>query len=188
MLVMSLLVTDSCTELVYDDLTFQNILWNFYRIKDRKKCLTLMDYPHFYAELPKLREKYGHGIGIVPAKNLSQADKFHVLTNRQELVYIMTDQVTLTFGNFWRSKNAIIFKGLSIFVVFLPLFLMSCQKSVGGSVAEASSRDSRHLSEAHTVGSVNGLWRPPGPFQELLEIVVICNQLSQRDTHRPGNV
>ena len=126
MLVMSFLVADFCAELVYDNLNFQNILWNFYRIHDTKKCLTLLDNPHFYAELPISRATYGRRIKIDPAEDLSQADKFYVLTDRQEPVYIMTDQVTLTFGNFWCSENGLIFKGLSIFVVFLPLFLMSC--------------------------------------------------------------
>ena len=122
MLMMPLLVTDSCAELVYEGSAIQDILWNFYRFNDRKKCLTLMDNPHFYKELPKLLEEYGSKIEIDPTEDLWQADKFYVLTDRQELVYIMTDQVTLTFGNFWRSENALIFKGLIIFVVFLPCF------------------------------------------------------------------
>jgi hypothetical protein len=140
---MSLLVTGSCTELVRFDSTFKDILWDLYRLRDMKKRLTLMDNPHFYAKLPKLREEYESRIEIDPTKDFWQADKFYVLTDRQEPVYIRTDQVTLTFGNFWRSENALIFKGLSIFAVFLPLFLMSCQTCVGDS-REAQS--SRHLS------------------------------------------
>jgi hypothetical protein len=116
---MSLLVTDFCAEMVFGDL---NVLWNFYRIKDTKKCLTLMDNPHFYAELPESGENYGRRIRIDPTENFSQADKFYVLTDRQELVYIMTDQVTLTFGNFWRSGNGLIFKGLSALLCFFPYF------------------------------------------------------------------
>ena len=140
---MSLLVTDSCTELVRKDSTFKDILWNFYRLIDTKKRLTPMDNPHFYAKLPKSQEEYESSIEIDPTEDLSQADKFYVLTDRRELVYIMTDQVTLTFGNFWRSENGLIFKGLSIFVVFLPLFLMSCQTCVGDS---REAQPSRHLS------------------------------------------
>ena len=133
MLMMSLLVTDSCAELVGSRSTFGDILWDFYRLRDPKKRLTLMDNPHFYAKLPKSQEEYESSIEIDPTEDLWQADKFYVLTDRQELVYIMTDQVTLTFGNFWRSENALIFKGLSIFVVFIPLFLMSSQTCVGDS-------------------------------------------------------
>jgi hypothetical protein len=143
---MQLLVTDSCAELVGKNSTFRDILWNLHRLRDAKKRLTLMDNPHFYAKLPEPQEEYESRIEIDPTvatEDLWQADKFYILTDRQELVYIMTDQVTLTFGNFWRSENALIFKGLSIFVVLLPLFLMSCQTCVGDS-REAQS--SRHLS------------------------------------------
>jgi hypothetical protein len=139
---MSLLVTDSCAELVRKDSTFKDILWDFYRLIDTKKRLTLMNNPHFYAKLPKSQEEYESRIEIDPTEDFWQADKFYVLTDRQELVYIMTDQVTLPFGNFWRSNNTIIFKGLSIFVVFLPLFLMSCQTCVGDS---REAQPSRHL-------------------------------------------
>ena len=124
MLMMSLLVTDSCAELVRFDSTFKDILWDFYRLIDAKKRLTLMDNPHFYAKLPKSQEEYESRIEFDPTEDFWQADKFYVLTDRQELVYIMTDQVTLTFGNFWRSENGLIFKGLSIFIVFPPLLLM----------------------------------------------------------------
>ena len=144
---MSLLVTDSCAELVRSVSTFSDILWDFYRLKDTKKRLTLVDNPHFYAKLPigvpKSQEEYESRIEIDPTEVLWQADKFYVLTDRRELVYTMTDQVSLTFGNFWRCNNTLIFKGLSIFVVFLPLLLMSCQTCVGDS-REAQS--SRHLS------------------------------------------
>ena len=183
MLMMLLLVTDSCAELVNNCSTIPDILWNFYRIKDTKKRLTLMDNPHFYAKLPESWEAYERTSKIYPAKKLSRVRKFSVLTDRPELVYIITDQVTLTFGNFWRSKNGLIFKGLSIPFVFLPLFLTSSQTSVGGSARKPLSR---HLSEAHSVGSVTGFWCPP--IQELPGIALIWRQLLQRDTHRPGNV
>ena len=124
---MSLLVTDSFAELVRKDSTFSDILWDFYHLRDTKKRLTFMDNPHFYAKLPKSQEEYESRIEIDPTEDLWQADKFYVLTDRRELVYTMTDQVSLTFGNFWRCNNTLIFKGLSIFVVFLPLLLMSCQ-------------------------------------------------------------
>ena len=155
---MSLLVTDSCAELVRKDSAFRDILWDFYRLRNTKKRLTLMDHPHFYAKLPKSQEEYESRIEIDHTEDLWQADKFYVLTDRRELVYIMTDQVTLTFGNFWRFKNGLIFKGLSIFIVFPPLLLMFCQTSVGGSWGKPLSR---HLSEAHAVCSVTGLWCPP---------------------------
>ena len=84
-----------------------------------------MDNPHFYKSLPKSLEEYGSRTEINPAEVLWKTDKFYVLTGREEFLYVMTDQVTLTFSNFWRSENGLIFKGLSIFVVFLSMFLMS---------------------------------------------------------------
>src|ERR1700722_1483488 len=122
---MSFLITHFCAELLrfpQAELCIPNALWNFYRIKDTKKCLTLMDNPHFYKSLPKSLEKYGSKTQINPVKNFLQTDKLYVLTDREELLYVMTDQVTLTFGNFWRSENWLVFKGSSIFVVFLLLF------------------------------------------------------------------
>ena len=113
-----------------------------------------MDNPHFYKSLPKSLEEYGSRTEINPAEDFWQTDKFYVLTDREELLYVMTDQVTLSFGNFWRSENALIFKGLCILVVLVPLFLMSCQTSVGGSGGKALSM---HLLKAHNVGSVTGL-------------------------------
>ena len=109
----------------YIDSSIPAALWNFYCIKDTEKCLTLMDNPHFYESLPKSLEGYGSRTKINPAEDLWKTDKFYVLTGREEFLYVMTDQVTLTFSNVWRSENVLIFKGLSIFVVFLSLFLMS---------------------------------------------------------------
>ena len=124
MLVMSLLITDFCAELLTftSGLCIPNALWNFYHIKDTKKCLTLMDNPHFYKSLPKSLEECGSKTEINPAKNFWQTDKVYVLTDRKELLYVMTDQVTLNIGNVWRSENGLVFKGLNIFVVFLLLF------------------------------------------------------------------
>jgi hypothetical protein len=106
-----------------------------------------MDNPHFYKSLPKSLEKYGSRTQINPVKNFRQTDKVYVLTDREdseELLYVMTDQVTLTFSNFWRSENWIIFKGLSIFVVFLLLFFDVLPdingRFMGGTIMKASLR------------------------------------------------
>ena len=53
---------------------------------------------------------------------------------------------------------------------------MSFQTRVGGLEGKASSR---HLSEAHTVGSVGDSPCIPTPFPVLPGIIVDCSQLSQ---------
>ena len=76
---MSLLITVFFTEVVmfpYFNGTLPAALWIFYRIKDTKKRLTLMDNPHFYKSLHESLEEYGSRTEINPAKELLTADKF----------------------------------------------------------------------------------------------------------------
>ena len=156
-----------------DSPSIQEILWNFSRFKDEKKRLTVSENPHVYTELPTSPEAYGHSVKIDPTEDFRQAYEFYVLIDKPEIVRIVTDQDSQYFGNFWSPKDAIIFKGLGVFFLFPPFFLMSCQTSAGGSGGKLSSR---HLSEARTVGSVS---RPQRPFRELPGIVVHCSRLSQ---------
>jgi hypothetical protein len=99
------------SEVLSDSPSLQEILWNFSHFKDKKKRLTLRENPHFYAKLPTSPEAYGGSVKIDPTENFRHANKFYVLTDKPELVYIMTGQVLQTFGNFWCPQNAIIFKG-----------------------------------------------------------------------------
>ena len=80
------------------------------------KLLTLKDNPHFYAELPTLLKSHGDSLKIDPTEDFRHGDKFYVLTDKQEVVHIMTGKKILhSFGNLWRSENTIIFKGSSAF-------------------------------------------------------------------------
>ena len=162
--------------------SIQEILWNFSRFKDEKRRLTLRENPHFYAELPTSPEAYGDSFEINPTEEFPHTitSKFYVLTNKPELVYIMADQVLKSFGNFWFPKDAVIFKGLVIlFCLFSVPEVLPGQTSVGGLWGGALSR---HLSQAHPVGSVLGdSWCPP--FQELLGIVMDCSRSLQRSIH-----
>jgi hypothetical protein len=102
--------------------SLQEILWNFGRFKDRKKRLTLTDNPHFYSKLPSTSPgAYGDSVKIDPTKDFQHSNKFYVLTDKPELVCVMTDQVSYSFGNFWCPNNSIIFKGLDMFF-FFPRF------------------------------------------------------------------
>jgi hypothetical protein len=163
-------------EVLSDSPSLQEILWNFSRFKDEKQRLTLRDNPHFYSD-PISLEAYRDSLKIDPTDDFRHADKFYVLTDKPEPLYIVTDWGLQSFGNFWCLQNAVIFKGLRLILIFVfSLFLMSCQTSVGGS-GEISL--SENLSEARTMGSV-GSWCPP--FQ-ILPGIVDYSRLSHRGTH-----
>jgi hypothetical protein len=155
-------------EVLGDNPSLQEILWNFSRFKDERHRLTLRENPHFYAELPTSRKAYGNNVKIDPTEDFRHANEFYVLIGKPELLCIMTDQVSRSFGNFWCPNNAIIFKGLVVFL-FCSLFLMSCQTLVGGSWGRASSR---HLSQAHAVNSVSDSESSCPPFQG---VIISCN-------------
>ena len=104
-------------EVLSDSPSLQEILGNFSRFKDKRKRLTLVENPHFYAELPALLKVHGDNVKIDPTEDFRHANKFYVLTDKQELVHIMTgNKVLHSFGNLWRSENTIIFKGSGVFL------------------------------------------------------------------------
>ena len=109
-------------EVLSDSPSLREILWNFCRFKDENHRLTLRENPHFYAELPTLPEAYGDSVKIDPTEDFRHADEFYVLADSPEPVYIMTDQVSRSFGNVWCPPNAIIFKGLGVLFLFFPGF------------------------------------------------------------------
>ena len=158
-----------------DSPSFQEILWNFSRFKDEKKRLTLTENPYFYAgyELSKSPEEYDDRFQAHPTMDIwfssNCRQTFYVLTDKPEPVFTMTDS-SRTFGNFWCPKKAIIFKGSGTSFLFFPVYLISCQTSVGGSGGRPSSRS---LSRTHPVGSVSDSRHPP--FQRLPGIVMDCN-------------
>ena len=121
--------------------TFQEILWNFSHIKDERIRLTLTDNPHFYAKLPTSPEAYGDSVRIDPIEDFQHGNKFYVLTDKPELVHIMTDRDNQFFGNFWCAPNAIIFKGLGVFFLFSPVpdvLPDICGRLRGGDIVKAS--------------------------------------------------
>ena len=114
-------------EMLSDRSNFQEVLWNFCRLSDKKKRLTLKENPYFYAELPTLLKAYNgesfwNSIKIDPTEDFRRGDKFYVLTDKQELIHIMTgNKILQSFGNLWHSENEVILKGLGI-LFFPPCF------------------------------------------------------------------
>ena len=100
----------------------QEILWIFSRFKDKKQRLTLRDNPHFYVNLPTTPEAYEDNVKIDPTEDFRHSNEFYVLSDKPELVHIMTDRDWLSVGNFWCPQSAIIFKGLCGRLVVLSCF------------------------------------------------------------------
>ena len=108
-------------EVVNENPSLAEILWNFSRFKDERR-LTLKQNPHFYTHLPTSPDAYGGRFEMKPTEEFQHADKFYVLTDRQGLAFLKTDQHTRCFGNFWCPNGAIIFKGGHILFCFVFLF------------------------------------------------------------------
>lgn len=95
------------------------ILWNFSRCKGNKR-ITLKQNPHFYRHLPGNKEAYGNDFRRDPLENFVDAPEVHVLTDKPGRVYLESGQDTRAFGNVWRPKDAIIFKGSCLTSLRLP--------------------------------------------------------------------
>ena len=79
--------------------------------KDKRSHLALKENPHFYVNLPALLKAHGDSVKINPTEDFQPGDTFYVLTDRQEPVHVMIGNKLHSFGNLWRYKNTIIFKG-----------------------------------------------------------------------------
>ena len=117
-----------------DNPSLQEILTNFCSFKDN---------PHFYEKLPTLLKAHRNSVKIDPTEDFRHASKFYVLTDKQELVHIVTgNKILHSFGNLWRSENTIIFEGSGgIFWGFPPfsdVLTDICGRLMGGSIVKAS--------------------------------------------------
>jgi hypothetical protein len=106
-------------EVLGDNPSLQEILWNFSRFKDEKKRLTLSENPYFYAQLPTSPGAYGVSFRLDPTEDFRSTNEFYVLTDSTGPVRILTGLPYVY--KFWCLENAFIFKGLSI-LFFFPRF------------------------------------------------------------------
>jgi len=95
------------------------VLWNFSRCKGDKR-ITLKQNPHFYNSLLGSKEAYGNDFRSDPMESFVDTTKVDVLTDRPGRVYLDSGQDTRAFGNVWRPKDAIIFKGSCLTSSNLP--------------------------------------------------------------------
>ena len=108
--------SNSVAEVLGDNPSLQEILWNFSRFKDEKKRLTLSENPYFYAELPLPSGADGRSFRLNPTWDFQSTNEFYVISDRTRHVRTLIDLAS--FNGFWCQKNAIIFKGLSILFSF----------------------------------------------------------------------
>jgi len=123
-------------EVIGNNSNLAEVLWNFSRCKGDKR-ITLRQNPHFYKPLPASKEGYGSDFRRDPMENFVDAPKVHVLTDKPGRVYLESGQDTRAFGNVWRPKDAIIFKGSCLTSFHFP-FSTSLQTFVANSRAKVS--------------------------------------------------
>ncbi|KAH9017968.1 hypothetical protein EDB84DRAFT_1520502 [Lactarius hengduanensis] len=97
-------------QILGEETSVQEILWNFSRLKGKKR-ITLKQNPHFYRGLPSSAREYGDEFTSDPiVKFWDATDEIWVLTDERSRVFLETDKKTRAFGNFWVPDEAIIFK------------------------------------------------------------------------------
>ena len=82
-------------------------------------------------------------VNVDPTEDFRQANKFYVLTDKQEYVHIMSgNQILHSFGNLWLSKNAVVFKGSSIYYFYPVSDVLTdiCGRLKGESIVKTSLR------------------------------------------------
>jgi len=100
-------------EVLHDDTKREEILWNFIRLDDEKKRLTLSQNPHFYGDLPtspigsagKFRTT-----AILENWHAHHSESICVLTNTLGRVFLELDRPPRAFDNVLDMNGSFIFK------------------------------------------------------------------------------
>ena len=124
------------SELLSHTASFQEVLWNFAHLVNSKR-ITLSDNPHFYLELPTSIDEYGGEFKAFPAEMLplKRNATIYVLIDQPKLVFLETKHVSRVFGNVFRVKDVLIFKGLSN-IPFYPYVTLTTLQTFTGSSRE----------------------------------------------------
>ena len=94
------------------------VLWNFGHFKDEKR-LTLAQNPHFYGNLPESPHDYGQTFRRNCIEN-SLPNKIFVPTNHNSRRVYFDFPGNRRVFDVWKTKSALIFKGLSFALLILP--------------------------------------------------------------------
>ena len=94
--------------------SFEEVLWNFAHLENSKR-ITLSENPHFYLKLPTLIDEYGGEFKALPAEvlPLEPDATVYVLIDQPRRIFLESEQVSRVFGNVFKVKDVMIFKGLS---------------------------------------------------------------------------
>jgi len=95
------------------------VLWNFSRIKDEKKRLTLKQNPRFYKRLPTSPHLYGGEFWADPIWDF-QHEEISVLTENPDAVgrvYMDIGRMNRAFGNVWVPSNVMIFQSCAFLLL-----------------------------------------------------------------------
>jgi hypothetical protein len=114
-------------EMLGRETKLEEILWNFNRLKGKKR-LTLKQNPRFYDSLPRNKREYSGDFENEPIENFWDATEIWVLTDDRSPVFLEADNKKRAFGNFWVPAEAIIFKGQHVFL--LRRFLMLTRSDI----------------------------------------------------------
>ncbi len=120
------------SELLSHTASFQEVLWNFAHLENSKR-ITLSDNPHFYLKLPTLIDEYGGEFKAFPAEMLPLESNatIYVLIDQRRPVLLETEHVSRVFGNVFRLKDVMIFKGLSNIPIYPYVTLTTLQIFTG---------------------------------------------------------
>jgi hypothetical protein len=92
------------------------IIWNFTRYEDDRR-ITLRQNPHFYTGLPTSADAYGAGFSKNPLREflVESSDTIYVLVDGSHpgRIHLEVERGSRTFGNIWKPKEVMIFKGKS---------------------------------------------------------------------------
>jgi hypothetical protein len=120
------------SELLGHAAPLQEALWNFAHLESSKR-ITLSNNPHFYLGLPTLIDEYGGKFEAFPVEMLPLEPNatIYVLIDQPRRVFLETEQVSWVFGNVFRVKDVMIFRGLSIILLCLYATLTTPQIFTG---------------------------------------------------------
>lgn len=129
------------SEVLSRESNLPEILWNFSRLEGLGR-LTLKQNPHFYKfpDFPKTRKKYHGEFKVDPIEDFRDAieldARIWVITDKPGRIFIKTPHHMRAFGNVWHvpDNDAIIFKGSSMTLPFLPSFLTNSLLDICGNI------------------------------------------------------
>ena len=101
------------------EVNVSELLWTFSRLpKDQR--VTLKQNPHFYLsrDLSDRPLSYNGDFAVKPLKDLKPEKDLVVLilSDRTGQIYFDYDKFSKTYGNIWKPHNAIILKGIIVFL------------------------------------------------------------------------